>query len=121
MKTSSAKAKGRKLQQYAARRVTEEFDLEEGDAVSIGMGQPGTDIMLSPAARKKFPFSIECKSTKSVPGKPALEQSKYNCYEKTLPIVVWKPFRSSEEEAIVMVKFEDFIAWWKGLNHEEPV
>lgn len=118
MKTQSAKAKGRKLQQHVAQRITEEFELHDGDVESRPMGSGGADIMMSSAARKKFPFSVECKNTKTTPGKGALSQAKYNTYKDTLGIVVWKPFRASMNEAVVMISFEDLLKWWKEINGE---
>lgn len=63
MKIASAKAKGRKLQQWVRDKIIGMFqDLSTRDVVSTGMGQQGEDVRLSEAAFKKFPFSIECKN-----------------------------------------------------------
>lgn len=63
MKTSSAKAKGRNLQKWAAARLLEYAPELEGDDVkSTSMGASGEDVMLSPAARRIYPWQIECKS-----------------------------------------------------------
>ena len=63
MKTSSAKAKGRNLQKWAAARLLEHAPELEGDDIkSTSMGAGGEDVMLSPAARKLYPWQIECKS-----------------------------------------------------------
>jgi len=63
VKTSSAKAKGRRLQQKVRDLILETFsELEEDDVRSTSMGAGGEDVQLSPLARRKFPFSVECKN-----------------------------------------------------------
>lgn len=63
MKTSSAKQKGRLLQQFVAKKMMEYApELEEGDIKSTSMGAGGEDVQLSPAARRIYPMQIECKS-----------------------------------------------------------
>lgn len=37
-------------------------ELEPDDVKSTSMGAGGEDVQLSPAARKVYPFNIECKS-----------------------------------------------------------
>lgn len=67
MKTQSCKAKGRKLQQRVRDLILENFeDLEQDDVRSTSMGAGGEDVLLSPKARKYFPFSIECKNQESL-------------------------------------------------------
>jgi hypothetical protein len=66
VKTSSAKAKGRRLQQWVAQWVGIITGLPVGvdeDISSREMGQAGMDIRLSPKARKLFPYAIECKNS----------------------------------------------------------
>ena len=46
MKTSSAKAKGRKLQQWFANLLVEKLNLDEEDIESRPMGSQGEDIIL---------------------------------------------------------------------------
>lgn len=63
MKAQSAKAKGRKLQQWTRDRVLETFNhLEDDDVRSTSMGVSGSDLQLSPLARKSFAYDVECKS-----------------------------------------------------------
>ena len=62
--TSSAKAKGRKLQQHVRDKLIELLSsrgIVDDDVKSTGMGQGGEDVQLSPLARKYMPVSIECK------------------------------------------------------------
>ena len=63
MKTRSAKAKGRRLQNKIRDLLLEEFkELEPDDIRTAIMGETGEDIKLSPAARRKIPYSFECKN-----------------------------------------------------------
>ena len=67
MKPRSAKAKGRALQNLVRDRILEVFpQLEKDDVQCAIMGQSGIDIKLSPAARKLFPYSIECKNQQKI-------------------------------------------------------
>lgn len=62
MKTQSAKAKGRRLQQYVVQKILEKFpDLSERDVQSRAMGSQGTDVVLSEKAFAAFPMNVECK------------------------------------------------------------
>lgn len=63
MRPSSAKQKGRIGQQHVRDKILEVFtQLEPDDVKSTSMGAPGADILLSPAARKLFPYQVEVKN-----------------------------------------------------------
>ena len=67
MKAQSAKAKGRRLQQWVRDQLIEQLDVHPEDIESRSMGAGGEDlIMASRAARQKFPYSIECKNVKQL-------------------------------------------------------
>ena len=112
MKTSSRKAKGRNLQKEVAGKIKEAFNLEDDDCVSKPMGSPGEDIMLSPLARKKFPFSVECKNVKSFSGFRFYEQAETNA-GKNIPIVVVGQNR--EKKRLVMIELNEFLNLCKVL------
>ena len=57
------------------------------------MGDSGEDILLSPAARKLFPFSVECKNQEKLNIWSALDQAEQNSGEHT-PLVIFKRNRS---------------------------
>ena len=79
MKPRSAKNKGKRLQNKVRDIILEKFDsLEPDDVRSITMGDSGEDILLSPAARRLFPFSVECKAQESLSIWSALEQAESN-------------------------------------------
>ena len=73
MKTSSAKAKGRKLQDWVKKKLIEYLDedyphdLNEEITTAI-MGENGADVKLSSAYEHLFPFSIECKNQEKFHG-----------------------------------------------------
>ena len=95
MRPSSAKAKGRRLQDYVRLRVLAWFpQLEEADVKCAIMGESGEDIHLSPAARKLFPFSVEAKNQESLNIWKALEQASLNCPDGSTPLVVFKRNKS---------------------------
>ena len=94
MKPRSAKNKGKRLQNKVRDVILEKFDkLEPDDVRSITMGDAGEDILLSPAARRLFPFSVECKAQESVSIWSALQQAESNA-GKHIPLLVFKRNRS---------------------------
>jgi hypothetical protein len=99
--TSSAKAKGRRLQNYVRDRILEVFPwLGEGDVDSCSMGSSGIDVPMSPIARRTFPVSIECKKTKKTPSIAELNQSRANAYGTTLPVVIWCPHGVGHKKSV---------------------
>ena len=94
MKPRSAKNKGKRLQNKIRDLILEKFDsLEPDDVRSITMGDSGEDILLSPAARRVFPFSVECKNQEKLNIWSALEQAEDNSGNHT-PLVVFKRNRT---------------------------
>lgn len=90
MLTSSAKGKGRRLQQKVRDLILENFkDLEEDDVRSTSMGAGGEDVLLSPKARKHFPFSIECKNQEKLNIWQSLKQAESNSGKHT-PLLIFK-------------------------------
>ena len=66
MKTQSAKAKGRRLQQWVRDQLIEHLMVNEEDVESRSMGASGEDLIMAKDARRKFPYSIECKNVEKV-------------------------------------------------------
>ena len=94
MKPRSAKNKGKRLQNKVRDLILEKFDILEPDDVrSITMGDSGEDILLSPVARRLFPFSVECKNQEKLNIWSALEQAEINS-GKHAPLVIFKRNRS---------------------------
>lgn len=91
MRPQSAKAKGRRLQQFIAQDLLRIFPhLSEDDIRSTSMGAGGEDIQLSSAARRCIPFSIEAKNQERLNVWAALDQAKANAPADCEPIVVLK-------------------------------
>jgi len=106
MRPSSAKAKGRKLQQSIRDQILKHYPELEPDDVKVAiMGESGVDLHLSPHARKRFPFSIEAKCQEALNIWSALKQAQDNCKEHTYPALIFK--RNHTEEYITL-KLEDF-------------
>lgn len=104
MRTSSAKAKGRRLQDKVCRLLLESFtELEEDDIKPAIMGESGEDVKLSPAARKLLPYSIECKNQERLSIWTALEQAEENSKGFT-PILIFKRNHSKTYATIEVEK-----------------
>ena len=105
MKTQSAKAKGRRLQQWVRDKLIEELDVHPEDIESRSMGAGGEDLIMARDARKKFPYSIECKNVEKLNVWDAYSQAceKSNDYE---PIVVMK---KNGKTPLVVVDAEYFM------------
>ena len=58
MKTQSAKAKGRRLQQWIRDLLIEKLEIHPEDIESRSMGAGGEDLIMARAARESFPYSI---------------------------------------------------------------
>jgi len=110
MKTRSAKNKGKRLQNTVRDLILEHFSqLEPDDVVSTLMGDSGTDIKLSPAARKVFPYSVECKNQEKINIWASLEQAEKNAKEGTHPILFFKRNRSKMYVSMDAEHFFDLI------------
>tara|TARA_R110002050_G_scaffold7440_3_gene28827 strand:+ start:10103 stop:10438 length:336 start_codon:yes stop_codon:yes gene_type:complete len=106
MKTQSAKAKGRNLQKWVRDLILESYPaLEPDDVRSTSMGAGGEDVQLSPAARKCFPYSVECKNVEKLNVWAAYEQAEANSgdYE---PLLIMKKNR---KKPLVVMDAETFI------------
>jgi len=105
MKPQSRKQKGRKFQQWVRDLLIEKLDIHPEDIESRSMGAAGEDIMMAQAARKKFPFAIECKNQESLNVWKAYEQAESNSgdYE---PIVFIK---RNNQKPLVVVDAEYFV------------
>ena len=94
MKSRSAKNKGKRLQNQVRDLLLEKFQqLEEDDVRSTTMGDSGEDVLLSPFARRLFPFSIECKNQEKLNIWSSLEQAENNSGSHT-PLLIFKRNRT---------------------------
>ena len=107
MKTSSGKAKGRRLQNKVRDVLLEHFSdkLEPDDIRTAIMGETGEDIKLSPAARRLIPYSFECKNQEKLNIWSSLEQAEENSGDYP-PVLVFKRNRS---KTYVTIELEEFM------------
>ena len=106
MKTQSAKAKGRKLQQWVRTQLIEQLNVHPEDIESRSMGAGGEDLIMARAAREKFPMSIECKNQEKVNVWEAYKQAEDNS-GKYEPVVVIK---RNKVKPLVVVDAEYFVS-----------
>ena len=106
MKTQSAKAKGRRFQQWVRDKLIEQLGVHPEDVESRSMGAGGEDLIMARAAGEKFPYSIECKNQESINIWKSYEQAKDNSgdYE---PIVVIK---RNNTKPLVLVDADYFVS-----------
>jgi len=114
MLTSSAKAKGRRLQQQFMQLLIEKLDIDPEDIESRSMGAGGEDLIMSKAARTKFPYSVECKNQERLNIWQAWEQTNNNkgIYE---PILVIKKNGTSP---LVVLTADNFLEYVKEFNND---
>ena len=110
MKTASGKAKGRRLQKMIRdhlRQVGDRYGLELEDIESRPMGCSGVDCILSPKAKRVFPFSVEAKNQESLNVTKEFH-SHYEKYrkDKTLKLLVHSRNRSTP---LVTMRWKDFM------------
>ncbi len=107
MKPRSAKNKGKRLQNKVRDLILEKFNtkLEPDDVRSITMGESGEDILLSPAARRLFPFSVECKSQEKLSIWSSLEQAEDNSGDH-IPLLIFKRNRS---KTYAVLEFDELL------------
>jgi hypothetical protein len=115
MNTSSAKAKGRRLQQWVVERILRAFPaLSDKDVVSVPMGVNDTDVRLSECAQKAFNFAVECKNTERLDLWSSIKQCE-NDKREGVPLLVFKRNRS---DVYCVLKFDDLINILKNTKFE---
>ena len=105
MKTQSAKAKGRRLQQWVVQQLIETFDIHPEDIKSCSMGDGEKMYRWQGLLREKFPYSVECKNVEKLNVWDAYDQAKANAgnYE---PIVIMK---KNGKKPLAIIDAEYFI------------
>lgn len=103
---AARKAKGRKLQQWTCRKISEITGYEWGSngedkpIESRPMGQHGTDVRMESQVIKIFPFSVECKAQESWGVHSWIEQARENTIPETDWLVIAK--RSRQKPVVIM-------------------
>jgi hypothetical protein len=105
IRPSSAKQKGR-LHQQAVRDALLKTrpELHPDDIRSTSMGAPGEDIQMSAAARKIFPYSIECKKVEKLNIWDAISQARENA-NNHIPVVAFSKNNEAIWVALPLVTF----------------
>ena len=114
MNTASRKAKGRRLQQQFMKLLIEKLDIDPEDIESRSMGAGGEDLIMSKAARTKFPYSVECKNQERLNIWQAWDQANGNkgIYE---PLIVIK---KNGTPPLVVLNAENFLEMIKDFNND---
>ena len=118
IKVQSAKAKGRRLQQWACKQISQITGYEWGSSgddkpiESRPMGQSGTDVRMESQVRKMFPFSVECKAQESWGVHSWIDQARANQEEGTDWLVVAK---RSRQKPVVIMDAERFFEIYKQI------
>jgi len=108
MKTKSAKAKGRKLQDWVAEKLGNLTGYQWGKDEMIApreMGHSGVDIRLVADAKDDIPWSIECKNCERWDIHSWIKQAK----ENRLPSTDWLLFcKRNRDNPIVILDADIF-------------
>lgn len=109
IKVASAKAKGANLQRWVVRCIADLFDVDLGSyhtkddhpVQSRPASQTGVDVILSPELRRRFPFSVECKSGQAIGWQATVRQARANQLPGTYWLAVMKTKEFRKPVAIV--------------------
>ena len=96
MKMRSRKAKGRRLVAELREAILRAFpELQREDLLIQPTSVGGEDLKLSPAAKRLFPFAVECKNQERIAIWSAIEQAESNA-QGSLPAVCFSRNRVKE-------------------------
>ena len=114
MKTQSAKAKGRRLQQWFRDLLVSKLGIHKDDIESRSMGAGGEDLIMARSARQKFPYSIECKNPEKINIWESYKQASENSKDYE-PVVVLK---RNKHKPLVLVDAEYFVELHNRVSKE---
>ena len=100
---ASRKQKGRNLQKWTAKKISELLSIPCGKDELIAsreMGQSGTDVRLIGEALKRFPFSIETKCQEKWSMNQFIQQAKANQMDSTDWLLIVK--KNHDKPVVVM-------------------
>jgi len=114
MKTQSAKAKGRRLQQWLVGRLVELLGVDPEDLESRPMGSGGADLIMGVQTKRLFPYAVECKNQEALNFWKAYDQAKAHAKESGLePLLVAK---RNHTKPLVVVDAEYFLEMQRRCN-----
>ena len=109
MKPSSAKGKGRRLQNFLRDKLYTYFpSLRNVDIKTAIMGESGEDIILSPTAKDFIPYSFECKNQERLNIWESLNQAEGNSDDR-VPVLIFKRNRTKTYAALELESFLELI------------
>lgn len=104
MKTQSAKAKGRELENFVVQKLRQRgLDSRATRNPGSGSGKQKGDIWNS------LGLCIECKNTKKAPGKEEFEQVRREAMGYQTEVIIWHPPKMPMEESKVILNINDFL------------
>lgn len=110
MKPASCKSKGRTFQNIVAAIVRQAFDLPATDVRPAIMGEQGADLKLSAAARKVWPFAVECKKRETLNVWDAMKQAEEHAKRENLaPLLVFSRNRSQSYACVPLSTFVELV------------
>ena len=112
MKTQSAKAKGRILQQWFRDLLIEKLNIHPEDIESRSMGAGGEDLIMARAAREKFPYSVECKNQEKINLWESYNQAQQNSKNHE-PVVILK---RNNSKPLILVDAEYFVKLHQNVS-----
>ena len=112
MKTQSAKAKGRRLQQWFRDLLIEKLNIHPEDIESRSMGAGGEDLIMARAAREKFQYSVESKNQEKINLWESYNQAKENSKNHE-PVVILK---RNNSKPLILVDAEYFVKLHKSVS-----
>jgi len=118
IKVSSAKAKGRKLQQWTVLKIAQLFNYKIPSEKDLSvfknreMGQAGVDVVIKSAKmRRAFPFAIECKNQEQVSLPAWLRQAQANVTD-TMPHFMLIIRNKLIPKPVIVIDWSGFEAIW---------
>lgn len=114
MKTSSAKAKGRRLAAEVKELLIDHAPnvVLPPDIVVTSSGETGEDLKLSTVAKTVYPFVIECKNQEKLNIWASLDQAKSHQADTSETPVLF--FRRNRSEIYVALRAADFLRLYRG-------
>ena len=96
------------MQQLLMKQLLAKFpQLEPDDITSRSMGAGGSDLLLSPAAKKLIPYDFECKSLARFVGHNYIEQAQANTGAGRKPLAVVK---ANHKKPVVIMYLDDWLS-----------
>jgi hypothetical protein len=109
MKSRSAKNKGRRLAAAFADELRRILGVEQDDVRVTPSGVQGSDVQLSPKAKRLFPFCVESKNVEKIAIWAAIEQAEEHAKkEGGFPMVVFARNRTAPYVCIPLSVLERF-------------